>query len=85
MDSAENRSLLCDRGDTRLSLHLSVVTLGCSDGRDERGKRQSHYLDRLCYVLTLPLLFLIPLHLFTCLPTRLPIPGCHCWLQVAVG
>jgi len=29
----------------------------------------------LCYVLTLPLLFLIPCHPFTSLSTRLPIPG----------
>jgi hypothetical protein len=26
-------------GDTRSSPHLSVVTLGCLDGRDERGNR----------------------------------------------
>ena len=26
-------------GDTRSSLHPSVVTLGCLDGRDERGDR----------------------------------------------
>jgi hypothetical protein len=27
------------RGDTRSSPHLSVVALGCLDGRDERGDR----------------------------------------------
>jgi len=27
------------RGDTRSSPHPSVVTLGCLDGRDERGDR----------------------------------------------
>jgi hypothetical protein len=35
--------LLCNGGDTRLSLHLSVVALGCLDEEDERGDRQGRY------------------------------------------
>jgi len=33
-----NRGPLCDRDDTRSSPHPSVVTLGCLDEGDERGK-----------------------------------------------
>jgi hypothetical protein len=33
------RPTMQQRGDTRLSPHLSVVTLGCLDGRDERSDR----------------------------------------------
>jgi hypothetical protein len=37
--------LLCDRGDTRSSLYLSVVTLGCFNEGDERGEGQGRYLS----------------------------------------
>jgi hypothetical protein len=39
----ETEVLLRDGGDTRLSLHLSVVALGCLDEEDERGDRQGCY------------------------------------------
>ena len=41
----ENRGPLCDGGDTRSSLHLSMVTLGCLDEGDKRGERQGCYLS----------------------------------------
>jgi len=34
-----NRGLLCDKNNTRSSLHPSMVTVGCLDGGDERGER----------------------------------------------
>jgi len=40
-----NRGPLYDRNNTRSSLHLSVVTLGCLDEGDKRGKGQGHYLS----------------------------------------
>jgi hypothetical protein len=39
----EKEVLLCDGGDTRSSLHLSVIALGCLDEEDERGDRQGRY------------------------------------------
>ena len=39
--------LLHDGGNTRSSPHLSVVTLGCLDGGDERGGGQGCYSRRL--------------------------------------
>jgi len=38
-----NRGPLCDRDDTRSSLHPSVVALGCLDKEDERGEEQGRY------------------------------------------
>jgi hypothetical protein len=35
-----NRGPLCDRDDTRLSPHLSMVALGCLNDGDKRGKGQ---------------------------------------------
>ena len=35
--------LLHDGNDTRSSPHPSMVTLGCLDEEDERGKGQGHY------------------------------------------
>jgi hypothetical protein len=35
--------LLCNGGNTRSSLHLSMVALGCSNEGDERGNRQGRY------------------------------------------
>jgi hypothetical protein len=45
--SIEHRGLLCDWDDTRSSPHLSVVTLGCLEGGDERGGGQGCYSRRL--------------------------------------
>ena len=39
--------LLWDGGDTRSSLHPSMVTLECLDEEDKRGNRQGHYLSWL--------------------------------------
>jgi hypothetical protein len=46
-ESVEHRGLLRGWDDTRSSPHLSVVTLGCLDGGDERGGGQGCYLRRL--------------------------------------
>jgi hypothetical protein len=35
--------LLCNGDDTRSSLHLSMVALGCLDEGDERGEGQGRY------------------------------------------
>jgi len=42
-----NRDPLCDRDDTRSSLHPSIVTLGCLNEGDKGGNRQGRYLSWL--------------------------------------
>jgi hypothetical protein len=41
----ETEVLLCNGGDTRLSLYPSVVALGCLDEEDERDDGQGCYLS----------------------------------------
>ena len=43
----EHRRLLYDWDNTRSSPHPSVVTLGCLDGGDKRGRGQGCYSRRL--------------------------------------
>ncbi len=46
-ERCRNRGSLYNRDNARLSPHLSVITLGCLDEGDKRGKGQSCYLSQL--------------------------------------